>query len=90
MKFLGYLGAWFESFAAVTHRKAPLMDGLDFHPYPVPQSLAFATGYANVRDASISNLSRIYQAFYNGFVGTPQRTIGQQKGGGQDRQTSNQ
>ena len=26
--------------------------------------------------------SRIYQAFYNGFVGTPQRTIGQQKGGG--------
>ncbi len=82
VKFLGYLGAWFKSFAAVTHRKAPLMDGLDFHPYPVPQSLAFATGYANVRDASISNLSRIYQAFYNGFVGTPQRTIGQQKGGG--------
>ena len=22
------------------------MDGLDFHPYPVPQSLPFATGYA--------------------------------------------
>ena len=82
VKFLGYLGAWFKSFATVTHRKAPLMDGLDFHPYPVPQSLAFAKGYSNVRDASISNLSRIYQAFYNGFVGTPQRTIGQQKGGG--------
>jgi hypothetical protein len=82
VKFLGYLGAWFKSFAAVTHRKTPLMDGLDFHPYPVPQSLAFAKGYANLRDASISNLSRIYQAFYNGFVGTPQRTIGQQKGGG--------
>jgi hypothetical protein len=82
VKFLGYLGAWFKSFAAATHRKAPLMDGLDFHPYPVPQSLAFATGYGNVNDASISNLARIYQAFYNGFVGTPQRTIGQQKGGG--------
>ena len=35
-----------------------------------------------MRDASISNLSRIYQAFYDGFNGTPQRTIGQQKGGG--------
>ena len=49
-----------------THRTAPLMDGLDFHPYPVPQSLPFATGYANVRDASVSNLPRIYQAFYDG------------------------
>ena len=58
------------------------MDGLDFHPYPVPQSLPFATGYANARDASVSNLPRIYQAFYDGFNGTPQRTIGQQKGGG--------
>ena len=26
-----------------TGRTAPLMDGLDFHPYPVPQSLPFAT-----------------------------------------------
>ena len=82
VKFLGYLGAWFKSFAAATHRTAPLMDGLDFHPYPVPQSLPFATGYTDPRDASISNLPRIYQAFYNGFNGTPQRTIGQQPGGG--------
>ena len=82
VRFLGYLGAWFRAFAAKTHRTAPLMDGFDFHPYPVPQSLPFATGYANVRDASISNLARIYQAFYNGFTGTPQRTIGQQRGGG--------
>jgi hypothetical protein len=82
VKFLGYLGAWFKSFAAKTGRKAPLMDGLDFHPYPVPQSLSFGKGYPDVRDASISNLPRIYQAFYNGFTGSPQRTIGQQKGGG--------
>jgi hypothetical protein len=82
VRFLGYLGVWFKSFAAATHRTAPLMDGLDFHPYPVPQSLPFATGYSDSRDASISNLPRIYQAFYNGFNGTPQRTIGQQKGGG--------
>ncbi len=40
------LGAWFRAFAQKTHRTAPLMDGLDFHPYPVPQSLPFATGYA--------------------------------------------
>ena len=82
VKFLGALGAWFKSFAQKTHRTAPLMDGLDFHPYPVPQSLSFAKGYGDQRDASITNLPRIYQAFYDGFNGTPQRTIGQQKGGG--------
>ena len=82
VRFLGYLGAWFKAFALATHRTAPLMDGLDFHPYPVPQSLNFTTGYANKYDASISNLPRIYQAFYYGFNGTPQRTIGQQRGGG--------
>jgi hypothetical protein len=82
VKFLEDLGTWFKAFAAKTHRKTPLMDGLDFHPYPVPQSLPFATGYPNPNDASIANLSRIYQAFYDGFNGSPQRTIGQQKGGG--------
>ena len=58
------------------------MDGLDFHPYPIPQSLPFAQGYANTNDATVSNLPRIYQAFYDGFAGTPQPTIGQQAGGG--------
>src|SRR6185437_2946670 len=78
VKFLAALGTWFKSFAQATHRTAPLMDGLDFHPYPVPQSLPFATGYANPDSASISNLPRIYQAFYNAFAGSAQRTIGQQ------------
>ncbi len=82
VKFLGDLGAWFKAFAKRTHRVAPLMDGLDFHPYPVPQSLRFKTGYPNLNDASVSNLPRIYQAFYDGFNGSPQRTIGQQRGGG--------
>ncbi len=82
VQFLGDLGAWFKAFAAKTGRTAPLMDGLDFHPYPVPQSMLFATGYADPNDASISNLPRIYQAFYNGFNGSPQPTIGQQPGGG--------
>jgi hypothetical protein len=80
--FLIDLGTWFKAFALKTHRTAPLMDGLDFHPYPVPQSMAFTTGYADPDDASVANLSRIYQAFYNGFSGSLQRTIGQQKGGG--------
>jgi hypothetical protein len=82
VRFLGDLGAWFRAFAQKTHRTAPLMDGLDFHPYPMPQSLPFATGYPLAKDASVANLSRIYQAFYDGFAGSPQRTIGQQPGGG--------
>jgi hypothetical protein len=82
VKFLGYLGAWFKAFAQKTGRRARLMDGLDFHPYLIPQSLPFAQGYAQTNYASISNLPRIYQAFYNGFNGTGQPTIGQQVGGG--------
>jgi hypothetical protein len=80
--FLGALGKWFRAFALKTGRTAPLMDGFDFHPYPVPQSLPFAIGYGDVRSASVSNLPRVYQAFYEAFNGTPQRTIGKQKGGG--------
>ena len=79
--FLGALGKWWRAYVKATGRTAPLMDGLDFHPYPVPQSQPFAKGYADPRSASVSNLGRIYQAFYDGFNGTPQRTIGQQRGG---------
>ena len=82
VSFLRDLGAWFKAFASATGRTQPLMDGLDFHPYPVPQSLPFATGYASPTNASVSNLPRIYQAFYDGFNGSPQATIGQQAGGG--------
>jgi hypothetical protein len=83
VQFLLDLGTWFRAFVAATGRTAPLMDGLDFHPYPVPQSLSFAQGYANPNDASVANLARIYQAFYTAFAGTPQPTIGQQAGGGE-------
>jgi hypothetical protein len=82
VRFLAALGAWFRAFAAQTGRRAPLMDGLDVHPYPVPQSLPFATGYANPDDVTVSNLPRLYQAFYDAFHGTPQPTIGEQAGGG--------
>jgi hypothetical protein len=58
------------------------MDGFDFHPYPVPQTQPFAQGYADQKEASVTNLVRIYQAFYDAFSGTPQKTIGQQAGGG--------
>jgi hypothetical protein len=78
VNFLKALGAWYKA----SGRAQPLMDGLDFHPYPVPQSLPFATGYADPDNAAVSNIGRIYQAFYDGFKGTPQKTIGQQAGGG--------
>jgi hypothetical protein len=80
--FIGALGKWFRAFVKKTGRTAPLMDGFDFHPYPIPQSLPFATGYADERSASVSNLPRIYQAFHAAFTGTPQRTIGSHRGGG--------
>jgi hypothetical protein len=80
--FIAALGTWFRSFAGATGRTRGMMDGFDFHPYPVPQTLPFATGYADPKEASVTNLPRIYQAFYDAFNGTPQRTIGQQSGGG--------
>ena len=82
VRFLAALGAWFKAFAASTGRTHPLMDGLDFHPYPIPQSLPFSIGYAGTTSATVSNLPRIYQAFYDGFNGSRQPTIGQQAGGG--------
>src|SRR5438034_10586455 len=80
--FIAALGAWFKAYAEKTARTRGLMDGLDFHPYPIPQSQPFAQGYADAKEASVTNLSRIYQAFYDAFNGSPQKTIGQQAGGG--------
>jgi hypothetical protein len=77
VKFLAALGKWYRS----SGRTEPIMDGLDFHPYPIPQSLPFAQGYAAPNNAAVSNLPRIYQAFYDAFGGTGQPTIGQQAGG---------
>jgi hypothetical protein len=70
--WLGYLGQWYRQ----SGRTKPLMDGLDLHPYPIPQSLPFATGYADPHNYSVSNLPRVYQAFYNAFNGTGQPTVG--------------
>ena len=71
--WLGFLGSWYRA----SGRKKPLMDGLDLHPYPIPQSLPFATGYQNPRSFSVANLPRVYAAFYRAFAGTGQATVGQ-------------
>jgi NADH:ubiquinone oxidoreductase subunit len=81
VSFLGALGKWFSAEVA-KGRTDGFMNGFDFHPYPVPQTQPFAQGYSDVKEASVTNLSRIYQAFYDAFNGTPQKTIGQQAGGG--------
>jgi hypothetical protein len=70
--WLGYLGDWYRK----SGRTKPLMDGLDLHPYPLPQTLPFATGYADPHNYSVANLARPYQAFYNAFNGTAQPTVG--------------
>ena len=70
--WLGFLGHWYRA----SHRKRPLMDGLDLHPYPIPQSLPFATGYANRYSFSVANLPRAYSAFYSAFSGTAQPVVG--------------
>jgi hypothetical protein len=80
--FIAALGAWFKAFAQKTSRTRGLMDGFDFHPYPVPQTQPFAQGYTDAKEASVTNLPRIYQAFYDAFNGSPQKTIGQQADGG--------
>jgi len=72
IKFIEHLGRWYRS----TGRTAPLMDGLDVHPYPIPQSLGFGAGYAAPNNFTVANLGRVYQAFYDAFRKTPQRTIG--------------
>jgi len=70
--WLRFLGQWYRS----SGREKPLMDGLDLHPYPIPQNLPFETGYPGSTSFSVVNLPRAYQAFYSAFNGTPQRTVG--------------
>lgn len=70
--WLVFLGQWYRQ----SGRTAPLMDGLDIHPYPIPQNLPFATGYNDPTAFSVTNLPRVYQAFYTAFNGTGQKTVG--------------
>ena len=70
--WLAFLGQWYHQ----SGRAAPLMDGVDIHPYPIPQSLPFETGYNDPTAFSVTNLSRVYSAFYTAFNGTGQKTVG--------------
>ena len=73
--FLAALGAWYRTSA---YAVAPIMDGLDLHPYPIPQSVPFAQGNSKVYGPSygVATLGLVYQAFYDAFHGTPQPTVG--------------
>jgi hypothetical protein len=70
--WLGFLGQWYRH----SGRALPLMDGLDVHPYPIPQNLPFESGYSSPTAFSVTNLPRAYQAFYTAFRTTPQPTVG--------------
>lgn len=70
--WLRFLGQWYRQ----SGRAAPLMDGLDIHPYPIPQSLPFESGYNDPASFSVTNLPRVYQAFLTSFQGTGQKTVG--------------
>jgi len=70
--WLGFLGQWYRH----SGRSLPLMDGLDVHPYPIPQRIPFETGYSSPTAFSVTNLPRAYQALYTAFRGTPQPTVG--------------
>jgi hypothetical protein len=72
MDWLRFLGQWYRQ----TGRTSPLMDGLDLHPYPIPQSLLFEAGYNDPSSYSVTNVARVYQAFHTAFQGTGQRTVG--------------
>jgi hypothetical protein len=72
LDWLSFLGGWYRG----SGRAAPLMDGVDLHPYPLPQNLPFELGYSDPTAYSVSNLPRAYQAFYDAFNGTFQPTVG--------------
>ena len=69
--FLDSLGDWYRA----SGRPAPLMDGFSYHPYPNPSDFSvpftFTYGWPN---AGVQELSRIKQALWDAFNGTPQAT----------------
>lgn len=70
--WLRFLGRWYRA----SGRTAPLMDGVDLHPYLIPQNLPFETGYTSPTSFSVTNLPRVYAAFFSAFDGTGQPTVG--------------
>ncbi|HVU77899.1 MAG TPA: hypothetical protein VHC67_09975 [Gaiellaceae bacterium] len=73
--FLSALGAWYRS---SPYSGQQIMDGLDLHPYPIPQSVPFAQGNSTAYGPAygVATLPLVYQAFYGAFSGTAQPTVG--------------
>jgi hypothetical protein len=69
VRFLAALGRWYRR----SGRKAPLMDGFGFHPYPNRATDPLARGYSWPA-AGFANLDRIKQSLWDAFAGTPQPT----------------
>jgi hypothetical protein len=72
---LSALGAWYK---ASKYNGQQIMDGLDLHPYPIPQSTPFAQGNSTAGGPAygVATLPLAYQAFYDAFKGTAQPTVG--------------
>jgi hypothetical protein len=72
---LSALGTWYK---ASKYSGQRIMDGLDVHPYPIPQSTPFALGNSNAGGPAygVATLPLVYQAFYEAFSGTAQPTVG--------------
>jgi hypothetical protein len=73
--FLSALGGWYK---ASKYSGRQIMDGLDVHPYPIPQSTPFAQGNSNAGGPAygVATLPLVYQSFYDAFKGTAQPTVG--------------
>jgi hypothetical protein len=73
--FLSALGTWYK---ASPYNGQKIMDGLDLHPYPIPQSVPFAQGNSNAGGPAfgVATLPLVYQAFYDAFNRTGQPTVG--------------
>ncbi len=71
MHFISSLGAWYRK----SHRRAPLMDGFSFHPYPSPSNFKVPFGFTySWPNAGLHELRRVKQALWDAFAGTPQAT----------------
>lgn len=69
VRFLAALGRWYRK----SGRKAPLMDGFSYHPYPNRATDPLSKGYAWPA-AGFADLGRVKQALWDAFDGTAQPT----------------
>ncbi len=69
LRFLEALGRWYRA----SGRRAPLMDGFSFHPYPKKATDTLAQGYI-WPNAGFVNLDRVKQGLWDAFHGTAQPT----------------